>query len=105
MIIPVLIQWPAGISARRIDTQIASLIDIMPTLLSLADIEIPETNEGADLSPVLAGDADNIGKQRNSFAVNSCTVIYRSSQTISASAGGAGLGGDTAERIVYARCS
>ncbi len=31
-----------------------------------------------------------------------CIVIYRLSQNISANAG---LGGDTAERIVYARCS
>lgn len=54
--IPFLIRYPnrLGREGRTIDMPI-STPDIMPTLLGLSDVQIPETVEGTDFSTVLTG--------------------------------------------------
>ena len=39
-------------------TQVASLIDVMPTVLSLCDIDIPDSVQGNDLEPIVKGERD-----------------------------------------------
>ncbi|HET6429532.1 MAG TPA: sulfatase [Phycisphaerae bacterium] len=66
--VPFLLRYPAGLGeAARVSEKIIDAPDVMPTLLSLAGIEIPRTVEGADLSafargaPAPADDAALIG--------------------------------------------
>lgn len=61
MHVPFLIRWPAGLGreSRRVDALIDS-VDIMPTLLSLCSVPIPDTVEGLDRSAAIrAGVADD----------------------------------------------
>jgi len=53
--VPFLLYWPR-LRARTLDLPI-NTPDIMPTLLGLSDIPIPETIQGTDFSHVLAGKA------------------------------------------------
>ena len=57
--VPFLLRYPASLGAagQTIDVPI-NTPDIMPTLLGLCDVEIPETVEGEDLSGFLTGQAD-----------------------------------------------
>ncbi|MEX0694298.1 MAG: sulfatase [Rhodospirillales bacterium] len=53
--IPFLIRYPGHIQAgTAIDAPI-NVIDVMPTLLGLAGLQVPDTVEGVDLSPYLTG--------------------------------------------------
>ena len=54
--------------------QVASLIDVMPTVLSLCDIEIPPSVQGNDLVPIAKG-------ERNVLDIN-CAFIETSSREI-----------------------
>jgi len=55
-------------------TQVASLIDIMPTVLSLCGIETPSSVQGNDLGPIVKG-------ERNVLEVN-CAFIETASREI-----------------------
>jgi len=54
--VPLLIYVP-GIKPRRIKALVSS-IDIMPTILELAEVEIPDTVQGKSLLPLLKGERD-----------------------------------------------
>ncbi|MCP4639781.1 MAG: arylsulfatase [bacterium] len=56
--IPFLIRPPkrSGIAAGTVVDRAVCLEDIMPTVLSMAGIETPETVEGMDLSPLMRGE-------------------------------------------------
>lgn len=58
--VPFLVKYPALLSDknREID-MIINTPDILPTLLGLSDIEIPETIEGDDLSDIIIGEKDD----------------------------------------------
>lgn len=51
--IPMIYSWPGEIHSGTNNSQVASLIDIMPTLLDLCGGEIPGSVQGQSLSPVL----------------------------------------------------
>jgi arylsulfatase A-like enzyme len=52
--VPMLLRWPAGVAAVRVDTQhIALNIDVAPTLLDLCGVEVPAAMQGASWSPLL----------------------------------------------------
>lgn len=55
--VPLLMRWP-GLekSGQVVRDQVASLVDVMPTLLSLIGLEIPGHVHGRDLSPVVRGE-------------------------------------------------
>lgn len=55
-------------------TQVASLVDLMPTVLALCDIEIPSSVQGNNLGPILKGERDMLD-------VN-CAFIETSSRDI-----------------------
>ena len=60
--IPMIVHWPGGLDARCITSQVASLVDVMPTLLRVAGIQAPATVQGTDLSRVVTGDAQTAGE-------------------------------------------
>ena len=68
--VPFAIRYPNVVAkGDRLQTPI-SVIDIMPTLLGLAGVPIPNTVEGADLSPVLRG--ENIAPPESVLIMNPC---------------------------------
>lgn len=60
--VPMIYRWPAGLAPRKIDTQVASLVDVMPTALSLAGLDIPNMVQGTNLSRVLTGKEKSTGE-------------------------------------------
>ncbi len=71
--IPMIIRGP-GIPQSKTIKQIASLVDIMPTILSLAGIDIPNSLSGINLCP-LWQQAQSSLPQRYLFAEGSKTTI------------------------------
>lgn len=57
--VPFFIRWPDGrITGARTVSELAGYVDIMPTLLSLCNVRVPEhrTFHGKDLSPLFRGE-------------------------------------------------
>ncbi len=52
--------WPAGIVKIGPSPALVSAIDLAPTILSLADSEIPQTVQGTSMLPLLKNSADSI---------------------------------------------
>ncbi|MDO8589075.1 MAG: sulfatase-like hydrolase/transferase [Armatimonadota bacterium] len=75
--VPMIYHWPAGLAPRAIDTQVASLVDVMPTLLSLSGQSIPEGIQGTDLSDVARGEASEIGPNAAFIETTSMTSGVR----------------------------
>lgn len=53
--VPFIARWPEHITAGTRSDAIVSSVDLMPTLLSLCDIQIPDGIQGVDQSHVLKG--------------------------------------------------
>jgi len=54
--IPAVFHWPGHIKPVGTIPDLFSLVDMMPTTLGLAGIEIPPHNQGTDFSPLLRGE-------------------------------------------------
>lgn len=53
--VPFIVRYPGSVpAAQTVDTPI-NVIDMMPTMLGLAGIDVPDTVEGVDLAPFLTG--------------------------------------------------
>ena len=52
--VPLMLWWPGGVPAGREVGQIVQTIDLMPTLLELSGLEVPERVQGQSLLPLLA---------------------------------------------------
>jgi arylsulfatase A-like enzyme len=82
--VPLLIVWPKQLSPRRI-AQRVQLVDLVPTLFSLAGLPRPEGLDGRDLSPLLRGgtlpDAPAYAE-----VGESCRVQYRGDEKLLTSA-------------------
>lgn len=62
VMIPFIVQWPGKIPEDRVSRELISLVDVMPTLLSLTGTDIPREVQGRNMSGVLLGDEDDIQK-------------------------------------------
>lgn len=56
--VPGILRWPAAIPKSQTPNTLFSHIDVAPTLLGLAGIEVPANMQGADLSRVALGETD-----------------------------------------------
>lgn len=54
--VPMIVVWPAGIAGGRRISQPVSMIDVLPTVLDLAGLPMPEVLQGQTLAPALRGD-------------------------------------------------
>jgi arylsulfatase A-like enzyme len=54
--IPMIFVWPKRIAPGRRFDQTVSMIDILPTVLDLVDLPLPEIYQGQSLAPLLLGD-------------------------------------------------
>ncbi|MCG8590283.1 MAG: sulfatase-like hydrolase/transferase [Proteobacteria bacterium] len=55
--VPLIVRLPGGIGGGHVIADEASLIDVFPTVLALAGLEVPDVVQGRDLSPLLRGEA------------------------------------------------
>ena len=53
--IPLLIRWPGVTTAGTRCNEFVSLVDLMPTLLDIADVQPPHTLDGRSLKPLMQG--------------------------------------------------
>lgn len=60
--IPMIYSWPGNIRPGSNSQQVASLIDVMPTLLELCGATVPGTVQGQSLAPVVAGQKDRLAQ-------------------------------------------
>ncbi|MFH5833264.1 sulfatase [Halalkalibaculum sp. DA384] len=56
MRMPLIVHWPEGIEAGSINKQLVQNLDLAPTILELADAEIPERMQGKSIVPLLKGE-------------------------------------------------
>jgi hypothetical protein len=54
--VPLLIVWPERIAGGQRFSQPVSMIDVLPTILDLADLPMPEVMQGQSLAPLLVGE-------------------------------------------------
>lgn len=66
-----------------IHTQVTSLVDVMPTLLALAGVDVPDSVQGTDVSPVLRGEKQSVGENaafiettRGPVGIRTLTHLY-----------------------------
>ncbi len=55
--VPLLIRWPGWIKPGTVIDQPVSLLDLMPTILEMADLGVPDGLHGRSLLPLLNGNA------------------------------------------------
>jgi arylsulfatase A-like enzyme len=56
--VPMLLSWPARGRAGIVSDALVELVDIAPTLLEAAGVEVPSSLQGRSLLPILSGAAD-----------------------------------------------
>jgi arylsulfatase A-like enzyme len=54
--IPLIVVWPGRIEGGQRFSQPVSMIDMLPTILDLADLPMPEVMQGQSLAPLLLGE-------------------------------------------------
>ena len=60
IMVPFLLKYPQKLGDKGVNTDvILNTPDILPTLLGLSDIEIPDVVEGTDLSPIILGERED----------------------------------------------
>jgi len=53
---PLIIHWPEGVKPGSVNKQLVQNLDLAPTVLDLAGLEIPEQMQGKSLLPLLKGE-------------------------------------------------
>jgi arylsulfatase A-like enzyme len=56
--VPLIIVWPGRIAGGQRFSQPVSMIDMLPTILDLAELPMPEVMQGRSLAPFLLGEED-----------------------------------------------
>jgi arylsulfatase A len=67
--VPGIFSWPAVIPKNRVEKQPAALVDVLPTLCGLLNLEVPQDRmiDGSDLSPLLRGKPDSFKRHQPMF--------------------------------------
>lgn len=67
--VPGIFSWPAVITKNRVEKQPAGLVDLLPTLCGLLNLEVPQDRmiDGSDLSPLLKGKPDSFKRHQPMF--------------------------------------
>ena len=56
MRMPLIVHWPDGIGAGSVNKKLVQNLDLAPTILDLADLEIPNYMQGKSMVPLLKGE-------------------------------------------------
>jgi arylsulfatase len=63
--VPAIARWPGRIPAGAVTNQLASTIDVLPTLAAITGIDLPDQPiDGVDVLPILAGDTTATPRDR-----------------------------------------
>ena len=67
--VPGIFSWPAVIKKNRVEKHPAGLVDVLPTLCGLLNLEVPTDRaiDGSDLSPLLKGEPDKFKRHQPMF--------------------------------------
>ncbi|NBU87335.1 MAG: arylsulfatase [Verrucomicrobia bacterium] len=67
--VPGIFSWPAVIPKNSVEKHPAGLVDILPTLCGLLNLEVPQDRmiDGSDLSPLLKGKPDSFKRHQPMF--------------------------------------
>ena len=67
--VPGIFSWPAVIPKNRVEKNPAGLVDILPTLCGLLNLEVPQDRmiDGSDLSPLLKGKPESFKRHQPMF--------------------------------------
>jgi arylsulfatase A-like enzyme len=82
--VPLVMRFPFPVEALRVSSQVRNL-DIAPTLLDLAGVEIPESFEGTSLLPLL--ESPEVAPDRLSFAALGAPIMRDAVEQISVNDG------------------
>ena len=69
--VPLIVRWPGLKSGQVLDTPV-ELVDLMPTWLEAAGLDVPDTMPGQSLYPLLAG--DTLEDWRTATFAEMCTI-------------------------------
>ena len=63
MRVPAIFWWPGTIKPKQRTAAVASILDLLPTCAALAGADLPRNRviDGADITPILTGEADERG--------------------------------------------
>ncbi len=64
--VPLLMSWPSGLPEGQVIAETVQLLDLAPTILDLAGLDVPERMQGASLKPLF----DPAGKWRERPAIS-----------------------------------
>jgi len=88
--VPFIIRWPGVVAANARPKNLFGTIDVMPSLCSLAGIDVPKTCVGLDFSPVMRGRKEprpasqfimHIAKENASGGINHPAPLFRGVRT------------------------
>ena len=67
--VPGIFSWPAVIPKNRVEKHPAGLVDVLPTLCGLLNLEVPQDRmiDGSDLSPLLKGKPESFKRHQPMF--------------------------------------
>jgi arylsulfatase A-like enzyme len=68
--VPFVVRWPGEIPAGVENRTLLGVVDVAPTLLGLADADVPAAMEGTDLSAHLRGERDAAAGPESVFLMN-----------------------------------
>jgi arylsulfatase A-like enzyme len=64
MRVPLIARWPAGkVTGGRVEAALVSLLDLFPTALSVAGVDVPRGSESINITPLLKGESKNVRKE------------------------------------------
>ena len=76
--VPLILSWPGRLSPGKVVRETVESIDLMPTLLELSLLPVPETLQGQSLLPLLAEEGDQARERWQSRPVFSERVTQAS---------------------------
>lgn len=61
--VPLIMRYPAEVEGGRRSESIVNLVDLMPTLLGLSDLPVPDSVQGSDYSAHVRGERDDVSNR------------------------------------------
>jgi len=61
--IPIIMRWPGRIPSNLRISEMAEMVDVLPTVLNLMNLPVPEKRQGIDLTPLVLGKPEAKGRE------------------------------------------
>ncbi len=70
--VALIIKWPKHFKGNRVVDDFVNLMDLAPTFLDIAGIDIPEIMDGKSLVPVLRSEKEGLVNEKNNYVLTGC---------------------------------